>query len=629
MSTDTAEPASLSELPSFREQARALPNEPGVYAFHDDDDAVLYVGKARSLRKRVLSYLKNDPLDRKTRDLVPRVRRIEAVVAASETEALLLEQNFIKRYRPPFNVRLRDDKSYPYIAVTVDEDYPRVLFTRERHRRGVRYFGPYSSASKVRSTLETLNKIFPYRPCEGPTPGRRSGVPCLDYHIGRCGAPCVGLISKEDYRRVIDDVVLFLEGKSRPIERDLERRMKEAASRQEFEDAARLRNRLDAVRHLAQRQGVDSGTDTYDVIGAAAGGATANIQVFPVRSGRLDERRSVYLEGAEGSDLPDVVAYFIADYYSAQIGIPPLIVIPTVVEESEVLAEFLSERRGAKVEIRAAERGEKKRMLDLAQRNAELALQHDAVIAERTRARRAQALEELREALDLESLPVRIECFDISNLGETNRVASMVVFEEGVPRKSDYRKFGIEHGFGQDDFRSMHEAVRRRFARHRLVEEEGYDRSFATLPNLVLIDGGKGQLSAALEAMAEFDLPRVAVASLAKREEEVYVPGRSEPIHLPREAPGNLLLQRVRDEAHRFALGFHRQRRAKAQTASLLDSLPGIGATRRRALIAHFGDAERLIAASREELEAVPGVPAKVGRNLYEHLHRTSGAPPR
>jgi excinuclease ABC subunit C len=292
------------------------------------------------------------------------------------------------------------------------------------------------------------------------------------------------------------------------------------------------------------------------------------------------------------------------------------------------VAEYLGELRGAQVELRASERGDKRRMLELATRNAELALRHDALVAERTRARRAGALEELREALDLEALPVRIECFDISNLGETNRVASMVVFEEAVPRRADYRKFGIRHEQGQDDFASMYEAVRRRFARHRLVEEEGYDRSFATLPNLVLIDGGKGQLNAALEAMAEFDLPRVAVASLAKREEEVYLPGRPDPILLPRDSGGLLLLQRVRDEAHRFAVGFHRQRRAKAQTDSLLDRLPGVGAVRRRALIAHFGDAERMLAASREELEAVPGLPAKVGRELYEHLHRVSGARP-
>jgi excinuclease ABC subunit C len=624
---NAAAPDGGGELPSFREQARALPDEPGVYVFHDDDGP-LYVGKARSLRKRVLSYLKRDAFDRKTRDLVPRVRRIEAVVAASETEALLLEQNFIKRYRPPFNVRLRDDKSYPYIAVTIEDEYPRVLFTRERHRKGVLYFGPYSSASKVRGTLETLNKIFPYRPCEGPTPGRRSGVPCLDYHIGRCAAPCVGLISAERYREVIDDVVEFLGGRTKRIERDLERRMREAAAAQEFEEAARLRNRLTAVRHLAQRQHVEAGSGSYDVIALAVEGGLANVQLFPVRSGRLDERRSLYLENADGAAPGEMIASFIGEFYAQQVAVPPLVVVPEPIEDAELLEAFLAERRGARVELRAAERGEKRRMLELAQRNAELALRHDALVAERTRARRASALEELREALDLEALPVRIECFDVSNLGESNRVASMVVFEEAVARRSDYRKFAIRESAGQDDFASIAEAVRRRFARHRLVEEDGYDRSFATLPNLVLIDGGKGQLSAAVAAMGEFDLPRVAVASIAKREEEVFVPGRAEPVRLPRDSVGNLLLQRVRDEAHRFALGFHRQRRARDQTDSMLDRLPGIGPKRRRALIEHFGDVERLLGASREELEAVPGLPSKVGRDLHAHLHRTGGAAP-
>jgi excinuclease ABC subunit C len=608
---------------TFRAQALRLPNEPGVYLFHDADDAVLYVGKARSLRKRVLSYLKRDPTDRKTTELVPRVVRIEAVVATSETEALLLEQNFIKRFRPPFNVRMRDDKSYPYISVTVEDEYPRVMFTRERHRRGVRYFGPYSSARAVRSTLETLNKVFPYRPCEGPTPGRRSGVPCLDYHIGRCAAPCVNLISREDYRAVIDQVIMFLEGRTRPIERDLERRMGEASAAQEFEEAARLRNRLTSLRTLAQRQQVDSGSSTYDVVAIAIADGLANVQLFPVRSGRLDERRSIYLENIGDADPGELIVSFLAEYYAQQVGVPPLVVVPCELEDREVLEDYLSERRGSRVEVRVAVRGEKRRMLGLAERNAELALRHEALAAARTRARRAEALEELREALDLEVLPVRIECFDASNLGESQRVASMVVFEEAVPRRSDYRQFGIRHEGGQDDFRSIAEAVRRRFARYRLVEEEGYDRAFATLPNLVVIDGGKGQLAAALAAMREFDLPRVAVVSLAKREEEVFVPGHAASVRLERDSAGLLLLQRIRDEAHRFAITFHRRRRGRSQTTSLLDDLPGVGERRRAVLLRHFGAADGLLNASREELEAVPGLPAKVGRDLYDHLHRT------
>jgi excinuclease ABC subunit C len=608
---------------TFRAQALRLPNEPGVYLFHDAGDAVLYVGKARSLRKRVLSYLKKDAIDRKTLELVPRVVRIEAIVATSETEALLLEQNYIKRFRPPFNVRLRDDKSYPYISVTVGDEYPRVMFTRERHRRGVRYFGPYSSARAVRSTLETLNKVFPYRPCEGPTPGRRSGIPCLDYHIGRCAAPCVNLISHDDYRAVIDQVIMFLEGRTRPIERDLERRMQAASAAQEFEEAARLRNRLTSLRTLAQRQYVDSGSSTYDVVAIAIEEGIANVQLFPVRSGRLGERRSMYLENIGESPPSELLVTFLAEYYAEQVGVPPLVVVPCELEDREVLEGYLSERRGSRVEVRVASRGEKRRMLEMAERNAELALKHEALAAARTRARRAEALEELREALDLEALPVRIECFDASNTGESQRVAARVVFEEAVPRRPDYRTFAIRHEGGQDDFRSIGEAVSRRFARYRLVDEEGYDRSFSTLPNLVVIDGGKGQLAAALAAMREFELPRVAVVALAKREEEVFVPGRMSSVRLPRDSAGLLLLQRIRDETHRFAITFHRKRRGRVQTTSLLDDLPGVGERRRAVLLRHFGAADALLDASREELEAVPGLPPKVGRDLYDHLHRT------
>jgi excinuclease ABC subunit C len=618
-------PDAAATLPddSFRAQALRLPNEPGVYVFHDADDEVLYVGKAGSLRKRVLSYLKKDAIDRKTLELVPRVVRIEAIVATSETEALLLEQNYIKRFRPTFNVRLRDDKSYPYISVTVGDEYPRVMFTRERHRRGVRYFGPYSSARAVRSTLETLNKVFPYRPCEGPTPGRRSGVPCLDYHIGRCAAPCVNLISHDDYRAVIDQVIMFLEGRTRPIERDLERRMQAASAAQEFEEAARLRNRLTSLRTLAQRQYVDSGSSTYDVVAIAIEDGLANVQLFPVRSGRLGERRSMYLENIGESPPSELLVTFLAEYYAQQVGVPPLVVVPCELEDQDVLEEYLSERRGSRVEVRVASRGEKRRMLEMAERNAELALKHEALAASRTRARRAEALEELREALDLEALPIRIECFDASNTGESQRVAAMVVFEEAVPRRSDYRTFAMRHEGGQDDFRSIGEAVSRRFARYRLVDEEGYDRSFSTLPNLVVIDGGKGQLAAALAAMREFELPRVAVVALAKREEEVFVPGRASSVRLPRDSPGLLLLQRIRDETHRFAITFHRKRRGRVQTTSLLDDLPGVGERRRAVLLRHFGAADALLDASREELEAVPGLPPKVGRDLYDHLHRT------
>ncbi|HUZ84232.1 MAG TPA: excinuclease ABC subunit UvrC, partial [Gaiellales bacterium] len=557
----------------LEDQLRALPATPGVYLFHGADGGVLYVGKAKSLRTRVRSYFRRDAhAVARTAELVDRIDAIEFFGANSETEALLLEQNLIKRHRPPFNIRLRDDKSYPYIAVTVGEDYPRVMFTRERHRRGVLYFGPYSSAKKVRETLDVLNRVFPYRPCEGPTPGRRSGVPCLDYHIGRCAAPCVGLISKQDYRAVIDQVVEFLSGRARPLERRLEQRMKGAAEAHEYEDAARFRNRLYAVRHLSERQVADKRSlGSADILGVASAGDSANVQLFHLRDGRLADRQGFYLENAGGRSESEVLWGFALEYYGGQVAVPTEVIVPTSFEDADLLAALLGDRRGTAVDVRPALRGEKRRIAALAATNARLALEHDAILAQRSRARRVQALEELREQLDLEALPLRIECFDISNLGDADPVASMVVFEDGVAKRSDYRRFAIRHGGGQDDFAMMHEAVSRRFARMRAVNQDGHDASFAAVPNLVVIDGGRGQLGAAIRAMAEFDLPRVAVISLAKREEEVFVPGRPNPIRLDHRSPGLQLLQRARDEAHRFALGFHRARRARLSTASILD----------------------------------------------------------
>jgi excinuclease ABC subunit C len=542
-------------------------------------------------------------------------------------EAFHLEQNLIKRHRPTFNVRLRDDKSYPYIAVTVEDEYPRVMFTRERHRRGVVYFGPYASAKKVRETLDVLNRVFPYRPCEGPQPGRHSGIPCLDYHIERCLAPCVGYVTREDYRAIVDRVIEFLSGDSRPVLRELEEKMRDAAERQEFEAAARYRNRLTAVRHLAERQAADKrAIGTVDVIGIAARDRTAAVQVFPLRGGRLVDRHTFYLENEAAEDVPQLLESFCLEYYGGAPSIPPLIVVPSEAEATEALSGYLSDLRGSKVEVRPARRGEKRRLQELAQANAELALESDRADRERKRLRRVEALEELRECLNLESLPLRIECFDISTIQGESPVGSMVVFQDAVPKKAHYRKFGIKGVEGQDDFAMMAEVISRRFARAREVTAERYDEGFAAVPNLVVVDGGKGQLKAALAALQAYDLPRVALIALAKREEEVFVPGRSEPIALARDSAGLQLLQRIRDEAHRFALGFHRTRRDAKTRESILDALPGVGPARRRALIRHFGSPERLLAATPEELEGVPGVPAKVGREIHAALHRAGGA---
>ena len=609
-------------------QLKALPAKPGVYLFRAPNDSVLYVGKAKSLRPRVRSYFRGGDTRQGLDKLTSRVDRIEVVVTSTETEAFHLEQNLIKRHRPPFNVRLRDDKSYPYIAVTVDDDFPRVMFTRERHRRGVVYFGPYANAKKVRETLDVLNRVFRFRPCEGPQPGRHSGIPCLDYHIDRCLAPCVNYVSKEAYREIIDGVVDFLSGETEPIQRELEERMRTAAERQDFEEAARMRNRLFSVRHLAERQAADKrAIGTVDVIGIAASNGSAAVQVFPLRGGRLTDRHSFFLENVGGQDLDALLEAFCLEYYGSAPSIPPLIVVPPDAGSLAALEEFLSDLRGTKVEVRPARRGEKRRLQELAQQNAELALESDSMRSERTRLRRIEALEELRERLNLESLPIRIECFDISNIQDAAPVGSMVVFQDAVPKKAHYRKFGIRHEGGQDDFAMMAEVISRRFARATPdAAAADYDEGFAAIPNLVVIDGGKGQLSAALAAMQKFDLPRVAVIALAKKEEEVFLPGRPGPVVLEPGSAGLQLLQRIRDEAHRFALGFHRQRRDKVARESILDALPGVGPARKRALMRHFGSPERILEATAEELEGVPGVPAKTGRQIYAALHKAGRA---
>jgi excinuclease ABC subunit C len=620
--------AAESRTERIESQLKGIPAKPGVYLFRGPKDAVLYVGKAKSLRSRVRSYFRGGDSRPGLENLTERVERIEVIVTSNETEAFHLEQNLIRRHRPPFNVRLRDDKSYPYIAVTVEDDYPRVMFTRERHRRGVVYFGPYANAKKVRETLDVLNRVFAYRPCEGPQPGRHSGIPCLDYHIERCLAPCVGYVSKEDYREIIERVIEFLSGESRPIQRELEEKMRAAAEQQDFEAAARYRNRLYSVRHLAERQAADKrAIGTVDVIGIAVGDDGAAVQVFPLRGGRLTDRHSFFLENVAGQDIDSLLEAFALEYYGSAPSIPPQIIVPPETRPSGALSEFLSEERGSRVEVRPAQRGEKRRLQELAQQNAELALEHDTAQTERKRLRRIEALEELRESLNLESLPLRIECFDISNIQDQAPVGSMVVFQDALPKKAHYRKFGIRKEGGQDDFAMMAEVVSRRFARAKPATTTGeYDEGFASVPNLVVIDGGKGQLSAALAAMQAYDLPRVAVISLAKREEEVFVPGRPGPIVLDPASPGLQLLQRIRDEAHRFALGFHRQRRESRAHESILDALPGVGPARRRALIRHFGSPERILAAGPEEFEGVPGVPAKTGRQIYAALHRAGRA---
>src|SRR3954453_13584630 len=624
-------PRSEGRRTRLADQRKNLPDGPGVYLFRDDQGKVIYVGKAKSIKKRVASHFSN-PVTRGAFQMVDAIDSVDFILVSSETEALLVEQNFIKQYQPRFNIRLRDDKSYPYIAISMDEPFPRVSSPRERHRKTRLYFGPYSSAKRTRSTLETLGKVFQYRSCNGAEPGRRSGSPCLDYYIKRCGAPCVDYgVSREQYMESINGVRAFLSGRYREIEHDLETRMKDAAARQEFEQAALERNRLSAVRSLLQRQRVaNDAHGTVDVVAVAADGTDANAQVFQLRDGVLSDRQSFYLDNIQEGGVGEVAQEFLLQYYGEATVIPPQVIVQPEVEDLEPLGELLGERRGAKVEVRTAERGDKRRLLGLAERNARLALDQERLKAERTRQQRVVAVDDLQAPLGLDALPLRGECCDISNPMGTHTVASMVVFEGGAPKKGDYRRFTIRGGEEgvPDDFASMSEVLTRRLAqweRQQDLSPHDPDRneSFATLPNLIVIDGGKGQLSAGVEALRGFLDRGVAVVSLAKRIEEVFVPGRPAPIILAHDTPALQLLQRVRDEAHRFAITHHRTRRARAMTTSVLDDLPGIGAARKRTLLTHFGSPEAVLAATREQLEAVPGLPGKTARELYTFLHRT------
>ncbi len=619
----------MSVRDDLKEQIKNSPDLPGVYLYRDQACDVLYVGKALSLRKRLSSYLPglngdSARLPAKVNEMMSRAASVEWIATTNEVEALLLEHNLIKQHRAPFNIRLRDDKSYPYVMVTVDDDFPRVMFTRQPHRRGSLYFGPFANAAKVRETLDALNRVFPIRSCRGREPGRHSGSPCLQFHIGRCPAPCVDKVDRATYRALVEQVIDFLSGRERKVLSQLETAMREAATRQDFESAAAFRDRLEALGHVLERQQIESSTlGSADITGMALDDWGANVQVFITRDGKLADRRSLTFVNVAGAGPAEVFERFVAEYYGSSPTVPAELIVPPSVTETEQLRLFLKELRGAKVDVRHAERGDKRRLREMAERNATLALTHERLRDERSRERRLGSLTALESALALTAPPIRIEGYDISNLGSESIVASMVVFEGGVSKKSDYRKFAIGSTEGQDDVASMREALLRRFARVGGAAV-AYDPSFEAVPDLVLIDGGKGQLGAALGALREVGMEgAVAVVSLAKREEEVFMPGSAVPLALPRDDPGLLLLQRVRDEAHRFALGYHRKKRSATATNSLLDQLPGIGEKRKQAIITHFGSPERFLRASREEIEAVPGLPGKVAREVHAYVHKT------
>ncbi|QIN83425.1 excinuclease ABC subunit UvrC [Rubrobacter tropicus] len=601
-----------------------LPTSPGVYIFKDAADRVIYVGKAKNIRSRVANYFTKGGDGRpKIAELRERVSQIDFIATRTETEALVLEANLIKRHRPRFNASLKDDKSYPYVVVTTGDEYPRVFATRSAHDPRHRYFGPFPSAGSVHATLDVLNKTFPFRKCRGPEPGRRSGVPCLNYHIGRSAAPCVGAVTKEEYDGIIADVVSFLEGRVDGLIRTRQEAMKNAAREMDFERAASLRDELAALNHVRDRQQATiTSEDSFDAVGAYAENGSACVQVFAVRGGQVVNRDSFLLDnyGEEGAE--SVALKFVPQYYD-NAAVPREVLIQSE-EPEETLAplrEHLSQVRGTRVNVHRPQRGDKRRVLENAVRNAELGLAHEKMLDEARRNQVASTLDALREELALPALPMRIECYDISNTMGTNSVASMVVFQGGRPAKDQYRRFKIKTVEGADDFASMSEVIKRRLERLK----EG-DEKFQPAPDLILLDGGKGQLSAVVPVFAEMgvaeDLPDIPLRSLAKRDEEVFEPGRPEPVLLKRNSPELHLLQRVRDEAHRFANTYHRKVRSRSMTQSVLDDLPGIGPARRKQILDHFGTPDAFLKASLKDLEAVPGLPGRVAREVHAKVHR-------
>ncbi|MCG0239505.1 MAG: excinuclease ABC subunit UvrC [Firmicutes bacterium] len=660
----------------LEEQLRLLPDRPGVYIFRDAAGRILYVGKARSLRHRVRQYFQaSRNLPPKVQVMVPQIAQIEHIVTDNEVEALILESNLIKRHKPRYNIRLRDDKHYPYIRLTLHEEWPRVLIARQMRKDGSRYFGPYTASGSVHETLKLLRRLFPLRTCSDPSRYPRA---CLQWHIGRCLAPCLPQVDREAYMQAVRDVEAFLEGKVDDVLRRLRQQMEEAAERLEFERAAEIRDRIRAVEQIAERQKIiTDDMQDRDVIACAVEQDEACVQVFFVRQGKLVGRDSFVLTSVEGQSPGEILGAFLQQHYNRTNFIPPEILVAERPPEAELLEEWLSQKRGSRVRLHAPKRGEKRRLVELVIQNAQEAMVERRSQRERDLAATRGALEELQQALGLPTVPYRIECYDISHVQGTDVVAAMVVFEDGVPKKSDYRKFKIRVD-QNNDFASMAEVITRRFRRG-LAEREalaaaaagaqapaaegkggslaapgaqvpadgealaaeapaaypgdgGGDRTrrggrrtaaepkFAAFPDLVIIDGGKGQLSAAREAMRALGVADIPTFALAKEEEVLFREGDPEPIVLPRGSHALHLLQRIRDEAHRFAVTFHRTLHRKGMRRSLLDEAPGIGPKRKQALLRHFGSLRRIREASVEELAAVPGMTREAAERLVEFL---------
>ncbi|CAM5715432.1 excinuclease ABC subunit UvrC [Streptomyces purpurascens] len=654
----------MADPSSYRPKPGEIPDTPGVYRFRDEHRRVIYVGKAKSLRQRLANYFQDVAgMHPRTRTMVTTAASVEWTVVSTEVEALQLEYSWIKEYDPRFNVKYRDDKSYPYLAVTMNEEYPRVQVMRGHKKKGVRYFGPYGHAWAIRDTVDLLLRVFPVRTCSAGVfkNAARTGRPCLLGYIGKCSAPCVDRVSAEEHRELADEFCDFMAGRTNTYIRRLEKRMAEAAEEMEYERAARLRDDIEALKKAMEKNAVvlADATDA-DLIAVAEDELEAAVQIFHVRGGRVRGQRGWVTDKVEEITTGALVEHALQQLYGEETGdaVPKEVLVPALPDPVEPVQEWLTGRRGSIVSLRVPQRGDKKALMETVQRNAQQALVLHKTKRASDLTTRSRALEEIADALDLDSAPLRIECYDISHLQGDDVVASMVVFEDGLARKSEYRRFQIKGFAGQDDVRSMHEVITRRFRRYLaekektgewtdgenaetpemdgtgaivgpgLAEDDGRPRKFAYPPQLVVVDGGAPQVAAARRALDELGIDDIAVCGLAKRLEEVWVPGDDDPVVLPRTSEGLYLLQRVRDEAHRFAITYQRSKRAKRFRSSPLDDVPGLGDTRKQALLKHFGSLKKLRSATIDQICEVPGIGRKTAETIAAALAQAAPAAP-
>ena len=614
-----------------RPPAGSIPDAPGSYQFRDTDGRVIYVGKAHSLRQRLSNYFVSpSAMPPRTAQMVAAAESVEWIQVNNDVEALMLEYSLIKQHRPRFNIRLRDDKSYPFLAVTLDDEWPRAMVMRGQRRKGVRYFGPYGHAYAIRETLDLLLRTFPVRTCSDNkfANHERLGRPCLLFHIEKCSGPCVKEIGREDYDGLVNELVSFLDGDTAQVVNRLEADMRAAASGLEFERAARLRDRLTAVRKAIEKQQmVAERAEDLDVIGMVEDELEAAVQVFYVRRGRVVGRKGFVVDKVEDVTGPQLVASVVQQLYAEEpaLGIPKEVLVPDVPEDVEILQEWLSGQRDSRVAIRVPQRGDKRALQETVTRNAGEEFTRHRLRRSADHNSRAQALNALQEALGLPEAPLRIECFDMSHIQGTDYVGSMVVLEDALPKKSEYRRFKVRTVGGNDDYAAMEEVLTRRLTALLAERDRPLDdrhRRFSYPPQLLLVDGGKGQLAVALRVVEELGLEdEIPVAALAKQFEEVFLPGQSDPVRIPRQSEALYLLQRVRDEAHRFAITYHRQLRAKRMTRSALDDIPGLGPTRRARLLKEMGGVGAVKKAPRSTLVALPWLPDRVAEAVYAKLH--------